>query len=326
MQPLFNGAPHRGTPTDSDHTRPSSIPVTPPSQFHLGAVFPALVAVADDAAAEAAIRFANMLARERGAIPTLLRVLDVGMYSALDAMPSIVGIEAAMLSPEYRDEVVASLEERIRSVLGAPARWRIEFEAGDTGRCIAQHARQIRAELIVVGLRPHSALRRAFVRDTVCDVMHGATTPVLAVRPALRGLPSRIMVATDFSLASMRAAHLARELVGYSGNIDLVYVRPRPTKAEDAAVSPAANAALEEALSRLAEDLGPTRDVQVTPVILDGDAGTELLRYAEKSQPELVALGSERQNILDRFFNDSVSTAFAHEARWSLLVVPGFAE
>ncbi|HEV2642668.1 MAG TPA: universal stress protein [Candidatus Elarobacter sp.] len=307
-------------------TQPARTSPRPASEYHLSAVFSTLVAVADDAAAESAIRFTNILAREHGAVPTVLRVLDMSMYAAVDAMPSIIGVEAALLSPEYRDEVVAALEEQIRSVLGTPTRWRIEFETGDTGRCIARHAQQIRAELIVIGLRPHSTLRRAFVRDTVCDVIRGTTIPVLAVRPSLRGLPSRVMVAMDFSMASLRAAHLAREMIGYSGSMELVYVRSPGGQADVNARTWHNADGLEEALDRLIEDLHPTPDVQITSVIREGDAGTQLLTHAEQSQPQLVALGSEHQSIVDRFFNDSVSTTFAHDARWSLLMVPEHGE
>lgn len=314
MLSSFAFVPPRGAVAGAPLAQAPRTPLAAPERYRLGAIFPTLVAVADDTAAESAIRFTNALARERGAIPTVLRVLDVSVYAALDSLPSVGSVEAAMLSPEYRDEVVASLEERIRSVLGAPSRWRIEFEAGETGFCIAREARRLRAELIVVGLRPHSALRRAFVRDTVCDVIRGASAPVIAACPTMRGLPSRIMVALDFSPASIRAAHLARELVGYTGSIELVYVRPQGDGA--------GSARLEETLERMIEELEPTRDVQVTSTVLDGEPAIRLLKHAAAIQPDLVAMGHGRHNVVDRFFNDSVSTTFAHDARWSLLVVP----
>src|SRR5665213_2658112 len=167
-----------------------------------------LLAITDDDLAPATIAVAEALHKRRNAKPSAVYVIEIG--------PSVpeAGIIVAQFEEELRNpQALAKQVDEMRPVLhldsGAKATWPFEIVAGAVGREIVEAARKKGSDLIVMGLNRHAAMSRAIGNDTAREVMAIAGVPVLAVRPQLAGLPASVVIAVDFSRASIRAARLA---------------------------------------------------------------------------------------------------------------------
>lgn len=123
--------------------------------------------------------------------------------------------------PELRDFVAAVVPE---GASWAP-RLAYDVRVGESAEVILQAARELDAELIVLGTQGLGGVRKWLLGSTAERVLRGTTRPVLAVpRPAdasvvvdaagARFELGRILAATDFSRASRRAVEAAARLSG----------------------------------------------------------------------------------------------------------------
>ena len=286
----------------------------------LSEVFPLLLAVGSDELSDAAIRVTSALARGKGAIPTVIQALGPDHETEVAIAPFVGTMVEATLSPEFRDERRAAVQKRVHAGAGEVL-WRVEIDSGSPAIAITELARQIRPGLIVMGLRQHGMVHRAVSGDLLRSVVRSTRLPVLAVRPELSGLPRKIVVAVDFGEASIDAARMARQLLADGGEIHLLHVA---TDHSDAPADPAANGESAHArLDQLAEELSPSPGMTITTEVLGGDPVQSIEGCVTRLHADLVAVGSDHNTPLERLLSGSVSTALAHTARWSMLIVPG---
>jgi len=287
-------------------------------------VFPLLVAIADDDRAAAAIRMAAILARRRGAVPTVIRALGANQKVGRTTPSLESAVAKDLLSQEYRDESRASLQRLVADVAGEVL-WRVETAQRPPLDAIVEQSRLIRAELIVMGLRHRGLLNRALSRDLLHAVVRSTQLPVLAVTPGLRELPRRIVVGIDFGEASIRAAAIARNLLAPDGEMHLIHVSPDFPDTTDEWLVPIHRRGtnwIRQELDHLIESLCPTSGMTLTSEVVDGDVTLSIEGCARRLNADLLAVGNDSPSRLDQFVSGTVSMALAHEARWSMLVVP----
>lgn len=295
--------------------------ILPPA---LDTVFPLLLAIADDELAAAAIRVTLALAHTKGAVPTVMRALGEGREAEAVVSPFVGAVMEECLSPEYRNECRDSLQKQVDSVAGR-VRWRYEIADQSPTDAVIEQARQLRAGLIVMGLRHHGVLQRALSRDMLREVVMATRVPVLAVRPELGGLPKRVVVAVDFGVASIRAARLARHLLADDGTMYLVHVATGASDSVSRRINPLSghsNQNMRAELDSLIEDLSPLPGMMMTSIVIDSDVQLSIEGYAQRVDADLLAVGSDQHSFIDRLLSGSVSMGLAHTARWSTLVVP----
>ena len=181
-------------------------------------------------------------------MPTVVRALG-DLRGAEAAVSPLGGIALEeYFSPNYKRLCRDSVEKRLRSVAGQ-VEWPIDVTDQSPIDAIVARASATRAGLIVIGLRHHGVLRRAISRDLLSEVLRVARVPVLAVRSGLSALPKRVVVAIDFGEASIRAAHLAHQLMDNEGAMYFVHVSREPS--DD----------LRDRLDSLIDDLAPAPEV-----------------------------------------------------------------
>ncbi len=297
----------------------------------LSPIFPAVVAVTADTAASAAIYITHALAQECGAIPTVLRVVQDDITAGAAATGTMVGVPEAALDPAYRTSQLTALEDQVQRILGTLPSWQYDVEIGVTVPTIVRRAHDLRAEIVILGLPDHNFFRRAFVRDTVQGIVEHTQAAVFAVRPELVHRPESILVALDFGIGSLRAAHLACQLVVPGGRVILVYVQPDLPPASSADASAGATAAndsgdgasaLETAITLLIDELTSQKAVSITSIIEHGGSIEGVKQAAVRMRPDVIALGARHHSAVDWFFGDSVSADLLNDRRWSLLMVP----
>jgi len=287
--------------------------------------FPLLVALADDPCGDATLAMARALVRDRGASPTVVTVVELGGGTEIGAAALLDTLEQ---DPEFHDVHVRALRRRFADAGGVLEQWPITVHAGDSTAGILEVASEIQPELIVMGLGRHGRLARATGEDTVHEVMRAGVAPVLAVPPSATPpeprLPARVLVAMDFSAASIRAAHVARHLMGDRGTMHLAHVR-FPLLEHDGeryeGLEVVQTAGVQAAFEAVSREL-TTEGIAVTSTVVEGDAATSLLALAATLQPDLIAIGSQRHHWLERLLLGSVARAVADDGRWPVLVTP----
>lgn len=287
--------------------------------------FPILVAIAADECTTASVRVAEALAAEEGATPVLLYVMELTPLATLDGGIGAEIMVQTLLEPKAQERDKKALRAECGVDTGRPAEWPFEIDVGDPALSIVTLARQIHAKLIVMGVRHHSAAGRVLGRNTMHNVMRLSGIPVLAVRPGLEGRPRSIVVAVDFSQASLRAAQLAREIMASDGTMHLVFVASSlaDTISESQEGQRLIEAhGVESAFEEMRTRLRPTPGMTIAAMTRRGVPVDALKAVCEEIGPDLVAIGSQRHPFLDRFLLGSVAESIANDGRWPVLVTP----
>jgi nucleotide-binding universal stress UspA family protein len=243
--------------------------------------------------------------------------------------PETAGIAAALVQDMLDNRRRAKQEREMRAVLhvdsGAPAEWPFAIEVGTVAASVVHEAHRIDAKLIVMGLNQHGAIGRAIGNDTVREVTAVSGIPVLAVRPQLTSLPKHVVVAVDFSRASIRAAHLARCLLEEHGSMQLLFVESMllgDSSERTEGMRLIHTKGVQGAFEQLVKELEPDAGMTIETVIRWGNPLEEITRFCVEEEPDLVAIGSQSHRFLDRLLLGSVARSVAGDGRWSVLVTP----
>jgi nucleotide-binding universal stress UspA family protein len=280
-----------------------------------GAVRPLLLATDGSRAADSATRFAAALAARWDVVPTVLSVLP--SPSLHSEMVSVIAAGPDGAAEAFRERIA----RRMYDVVGDVS-WPLTLRTGDAATVISASARESHTGLIVMGLRRHGGLDRLFGCETTLRVMRGSVAPVLAVTQDQSSTASRVVVAVDFSRASLRAARLAAKVADPGATMYLTYVAPEPSRqAEHLEGSQVIVAqGIAAAFTRLIRELGAPRGMHVEPVVLNGDPAAELLSFATRADADVIATGRHRRSTLDRLLVGSVTATIVRDARCSVLM------
>lgn len=310
-------------PTD----RPDLLPDALHVQGHelLPPGFSLLVPVAVDEYTQATLAVAGELAKRRGAVPTLLYVMEIVPYAMTDGNFAVAAIANSLSEPGTLQRDEEQLRASCGANTGAPATWPFEIEMGQSASSIVSQAHRLKAKCVLMGLHHHNRLGRALGADTLREVMALGGVPVMAVLPGMVTLPKSVAVAMDFSRASVRAARMAREIMDERGTMHLIFVDATATdttsesdEGQRLIQSNGVTAAFEQVIAAL----DPAPGMTINVVRREGAPAPELIAACQSIQPDLVALGSQRHPFLERLRMGSVARAVVTTGRWSVLVTP----
>jgi nucleotide-binding universal stress UspA family protein len=290
--------------------------------FQPAASFKLLLAIENDDNARAAIRVTDALTA-RGAMPSVIRATEV-MVPVAGTPDSMVFYAEAVLGEDFHQTQEQTLRALIESTTGRAQSWSVKSVIGDPAVCITEEAEAQNAALLVMGIHHHGAFEQAIGENTATRVMGRAAVPVLGVRPALSGLPRRIMVPTDFGNASREAAHLAANLADPGGCVVLVHASlPMPLVEEgDEGAALIQREGIEHAFLHLTDEISEGKSIQVETVSRTGDAGAQLMAAAALISPDLITIASQRHSLITRLILGSVTRKLVREGSWSMLITP----
>ncbi|MFI5229999.1 MAG: universal stress protein [Gemmatimonadales bacterium] len=278
-----------------------------------------LVATAADRQSRGALHVAAAIA-ERDELP----VMALGVAAPF---PRNLSMLVSLGQPVTIDEVarLQLLDEISSFVAHVPGseQWTKQAVLGTPADEIVDAAARWKVQLVVLGHGRHGRLDRLFERETGIAVMHRARVPVLAVMPSARGLPKRALAAIDFTPASMAAAMLAARLLAPGGTLVAAHV----SAFSDGRIKPGGIADLYRSgakakLQAMVDQLRPLTECTVESVLLDGNPGDALVRFARRTRCDLIALGGHEQGLVDRILLGSVRTSVVRAAPCSILVAP----
>jgi nucleotide-binding universal stress UspA family protein len=281
---------------------------------------PCGIVVGVDGSAEsiAALNSAASIARFRRCALHVVSVLPPFANTDLTSSGS------AARSDELRIELRTGAIRELLRFAGAGEDWTHEVVLGRPAKTITRIAEMRCADLIVVGRHEHSLLDRISGGETTLQVMRLSPVPVIAVSADMESVRS-IVVATDFSPASLRAAKAALPLLRGSGAMYLVYVEP-PVELlpQGFAVSGDTRYPGDVVVwfRRFTESLAAPPGVIVEGVVLNGKPAPAALEFAERVGAGLIAAGSHAHSRMERFILGSVSTDLVRNAGCPVLIAP----
>ena len=282
---------------------------------------PVLVLATDGTSqSDPAIEFTLALSKRRD--------IDVRVVTVVDNKPiPFDGVDVQLLADieqSLERDAVATVTHQV--TLGGDESWPISLESGNPAARIAGFAEKSGASMIVLGLGGHGVGARLFGSETALRLVRVSGTPMLAVAPELRNEPRRILVAMDFSEASIEAARLALDLADRKATMVLAhcvpwtrneYVPEKWFRSHEVAIA--------AELTRVARWLDAEKKFRISHRILYGRIAPTLLAYAEELGADLIVAGSHSRSLMARVLAGQTVTKLIRGARCSVLVLPAAA-
>jgi nucleotide-binding universal stress UspA family protein len=193
---------------------------------------------------------------------------------------------------------------------------------GPPHRVILDTARQIGADLIVVGAREAGALGK-LLGSTADRVVRKAVCPVLVVRGELPVPPRRVLLPVDLSELSADAFRCGLHFLGRIGapaEIEALYALDRDLPHEVTFEQGKRHAAweLEQVVAQYTEEA----PAPVRTEVRQGEARAEILAEIERQETDLVILGTHGRSGFDRLLLGSIASGVLREAPCSVLTIP----
>jgi nucleotide-binding universal stress UspA family protein len=249
--------------------------------------------------------------------------------SVLPPLPVSIPGEAAWMIPtgyeeERYAESKAELAKRLDTFGGAAATWERKVVRGSPAIALADLAREQKAALLVVGIGRHRPLDRIFGAETALRTIQRAPCPVLVVHPDFEGPFHDVVIATDFSPASVAAARAVIPMLSPAATMHLVHawqpsgsIDPNKEAADEAYAK-----SLPESFHRFTDLLDLPSGVTVKTVIREGWPAERVLDYAKAHRADLVTAGRHGRSLMQRLLVGSQTSAMVRAAERSLLVAP----
>jgi len=265
---------------------------------------------------------------------TVLHVCPV-----LPAASYVLGTPSLTVSPPSPQDHVSLLASmrRFAAAIESEVPLRFEIAEGNTASQIVERATATLIDVIVMGTHGRSGIEHLILGSVTEKVIRKARCPVLTVPrgmidavPAPPVLFERILCATDFSEASIRALDyaltLAQEADAHLTILHVVEVTPAPqaddehaleSKMLGAYVAAAADDRAER-LKGLIPDTARTYTVDTRLAI--GKAYREILRVASEHETELIVLGAHGRALSELLFG-STANQIVRQARCPVLTI-----
>lgn len=256
------------------------------------------------------------------------RSVGVKVVTVVDHVPVPFGDVDVQVISEIEDDMkrdaVATVTHQV--TLGGDQNWPISLETGNPAARISGFAEKSDASLIVLGLGGHGVTARLFGSETALRLVRISSTPVLAVAPDFHSEPRRILVAMDFSEASIEAARLALDFAEKKATMVLAhcvpwsrneYVPEKWFRAHEVAIA--------AELARVARWLDADKRFRISHRILYGRVAPTLLAYADELGADLIVAGSHSRSLMARVLAGQTVARLIRGAQCSVLVLPAAA-
>ena len=232
-----------------------------------------------------------------------------------------------------REWLRARTKRRLHQTLGRAVYWSTDGAFGTLAAVLADEVRRRRPRFILLAAGPSRTSQRRHAR-AVLRATNAVDAPVLVVPPHQDVLPTRVLVATDFSQSSKRAALAAISLMGPRGHLTLVHVEP--ARKSDTRGDAARPDSREQRISRCLRELRSEIDKEarrLSPnsrshsivkqtLLLRGQSDAAILDCAAERQSDLIVIGSRRLSKNGSMPRGSVAIGVLVGAGCAVLVAP----
>ncbi len=267
-----------------------------------------LVAIDLTHSGSCALQYAKKIAQVHQSKLVIIHAIDPAGFAFPEGMPeSIAGDQKAR-------ETLKQIEEEIRR---EGISTHSVVSTGVIYERILQAARDHHADLLVLGTRATARIGQAALGTIARRLLATAPCPILTVPPAASaslasaGCWRNVLVATDFSHASLEALNRAQAIV--DSHLMVLHV------ADELA---AASQQHRLAQLRLLAPFNESHTVPVEHVVTGGEAGTAIAEQAERLHADLIVLGSPINELNDEDFETSTVLQVISNVSCAVLCVP----
>lgn len=291
---------------------------------------PILAATDLTEASDAVLRAAAALAGRTGAPLHVLHAFDFPPSPYLEQYPGFLTFQ------ERIDDAETALAAQLARCVPegvTVAGHRVDIYAAH--RAIADYAKAIDAELVVIGPHARRAMELGFLGTTADRVIRTVDAPVLVVRGALRLPLRRVLVPLDLSEPARGGLEVALRWAAGLGHddpdtpvpdtsVDIVHVIPRVFALPDqpfdrATVVPGMNREVEAAVAAVPG----AGALEVREELLWGERPPEeIVHYAGEIGADLVVLATHGYGALRRALIGGTASGVARTAPCPVLLVP----
>ncbi len=273
------------------------------------------------------LRAAAALASAAGAGLHVIHAFDLDLAAYPEAGAARHTFQGRIAAAE--EMLAAQVREALPGGADAASRLVVIFVAH---RAILERAREVRADVVVLGPHRGSSVEDRVLGTTADRVIRSARCPCLVVRAPLHLPLRRVVVPLDLSDPARGALETAlawtdavgaRDPGGAPGTeVDVVHVVPRLFESEGlpvnhASIGPRLHADVERALA--AQQLPtPVRE----ELVWGDDAAEEIVRYAGERRADLLVLATHGHGAVKRALIGSTASAVAQRAGCPVLLVP----
>ena len=268
------------------------------------------IAVATDLsdASSSTLRYAQALARTYQSTLVLVHVIDPVAYAFPDGVPALLAANAATVAELKR------IEEETRAS-GIPVHSVIE--SGVVHERILHAVCDHHADLLVLGTRAKTDVGRVALGTVARQLLVKSRCPVLTVPPdAVNVLPRggcwlRVLAATDFSPASIRAVHSAHQIS--LRQLILLHVSEKQKGRE-------CSHYLEKL--RFLAPFNESNTVPVEHIVVAGIPAESIAEYARKFGTDLVVLGAPENELGEEDLRTSTVLQVISKVKCPVLCLP----
>lgn len=258
--------------------------------------------------ASEALRYAQVMARMFESTLVVVHVIDPLAYAFPEGVPLfLVANQAAVAELRKIEEETMALGVQVRSVM----------ESGSACDRILQTIKDHNADLLVLGTRAKTDAGRLALGTVARQLLAKSRCPVLTISPdAAKSLPwagcwGRVLAATDFSPASVRALQCAHQLA--LRQLVLLHV-------PEGDQQPAAAHSLERL--RFLAPFNESHTVPVEHIVDAGNAADLIDRYVQKYAADLLVLGSPERELEEQDFHSSTVLQVISRVHCPVLCLP----
>jgi nucleotide-binding universal stress UspA family protein len=262
----------------------------------------------------------------------VLQVIDLASLVYGGPWPAVPTIAPDQIEADFREQAERTIRETAARLAGPDRRIHTEVIPGRPATVIVDRAREMRADLIVLGSRGHGTIESMVLGSVSAEVVDHAPCPVLVARGSQTG---RVLLGWDGSSGAGRVADLVKTWPMFAQSVVRVlsvadvkfpwwtgfpeagsaemlpmYVETADTMRREHAVLAAAMA------GRLR-----TAGIAAEPDRRDGDPATEIVASATHWPADVVAIGSHGRTGLRRILLGSVARNVLQHAPCSVLIV-----
>lgn len=258
--------------------------------------------------ASEALRYAQVMAQMYQATLVVVHVIDPLAYAFPEGAPLFLAANQAAVAElkKIEDETMA-LGVPIHSVM----------ESGSVCDRILQTMKDHNADLLVLGTRAKTEAGRVALGTVARQLLARSRCPILTISPdAAKSLPwagcwGRVLAATDFSPASVRALQCAHQLA--LRQLVLLHVPENGSQ-------PAATHCLEHL--RFLAPFNESHTVPVEHIVETGIAADLIDRYVRKFAVDLLVLGSPERELAEQDFHSSTVLQVISRVHCPVLCLP----
>lgn len=255
-----------------------------------------------------AFRYAKRIAHLHGSKLVIVYAIDPVSYAFPEGLPELAANDQAAR------EALKKIEEEVRQQ-GIPVHSVVE--TGIVYERILQAALDHHADLLVLGTRATAKVGSAALGTVARRLLATAPCPILTVPPAAaEKLESTnhwrtVLVATDFSVASLAALDRAQSVAGEQ--LLVIHVTGKLG-------SQGGRGHLERL--RFLAPFNESHTIPVEHLVIPGEAGTVIAEHANRLKADLVILGSPLNELSEEDFHTSTVLQVISNVSCPVLCVP----